>query len=531
MTNSKSTYSKIFIFLVAGVAVLSVGITALATSEDDIVYPIAELGNCENEQACLAYCDAPENLDQCLDVAEQHNLLSEEELDRARQFQSIGSVGPGGCSSEQECEAYCENVNNIEECLAFAEQHGFMDPDDLEDAKKIAAALRAGAQLPGGCTSKASCEAYCEDINNIRECVAFAEAVGFMSPEELREVQQVLRALDAGIPLPGNCRGEEECDAYCEDFNHIEECVEFGIAAGFIPPEEADEVRRMIPLMREGKMPEACRGGREACEAYCSIETNIEECTTFFVEAGFMTAEEAEMFRKTGGKGPGGCSGQEECEAFCNNPANQQACFEFGTQHGFISEDELHDIKEGLAQFREGFESAPPEVRDCLNETIGSTVLDKIDSGTFLPDQEIGGKMRTCFEEFFSQEGSSGEFGPGQGGEFGAPAEDFSPEGFEPDHEGEFAPSDTGIFNIPSDSDAQDCKDRMIASLTGPPPPDFEQQIREKCFGSLIEQQIQQQIQEQTFSPPPSSSLLGSNFLGAIWEAMKPGLKRIIPFL
>ena len=73
--------------------------------------------------------------------------------------------------------------------------------------------------------------------------------------------------------------------------------------------------------------------------------------------------------------------------------------------------------------------------------------------------------------------------------------------------------------------------DRMIAELIGPPPPDFDQKVREKCFGSLIEQQIQQQIQEQTFSLPPSSSLLGSNLLGAVWEAMKPGLKRIIPFL
>ena len=50
-----------------------------------------------------------------------------------------------------------------------------------------------------------------------------------------------------------------------------------------------------------------------------------------------------------------------------------------------------------------------------------------------------------------------------------------------------------------SDFNAQICMERMIASLTGPPPPDFDQLIREKCFGELIERRVQQQIQEQTF--------------------------------
>lgn len=473
-----NTNIRIFVFVVVGVAVLAISFTVLAISKDDIVYPIAELGNCPNEQACFAYCDAPANLNQCLDFAAKHNLLSKSEVDKAKKFQSIGAVGPGGCTSELECENYCENVNNIEECLAFAEQHGFMDDKELEEAKKIAEVLRQGAQLPGACISKASCEAYCEDPNNMRECIAFAEAAGFMSPEELQEAKQVLKALDAGIPMPGNCRGERACEAYCEDQAHMEECVEFALAAGFIPPEEAEQVRRMIPLMKEGKMPKGCMSGREQCEAYCADDANIEECTTFFVEAGFMTHEEAEMFQKTGGKGPGDCKGREECEAFCNNPANQQACFTFGTEHGLISEEQLHNIEQGIKQFKEGFAQAPPEVEQCLRKSMGQDVLDKMEAGMFLPSPEMGDIMRRCFKESFSRP-ERGEFGPPPGFEEG---EELFPSG-----EDQRFPQQFKEEHLKREFEQQ-FQQKFEQEVQG----EFEEQFQEQ-----FEQQFQQQFEQK----------------------------------
>ncbi|OHA65861.1 MAG: hypothetical protein A3D64_02800 [Candidatus Wildermuthbacteria bacterium RIFCSPHIGHO2_02_FULL_49_9] len=392
-----------FILLFVLVVVFGVAGSVLATSKDDIVFPVAELGNCQDEAECSAYCDDPANIDACLAFAEQHNLMPAEEIEKAKRFQSIGAQGPGGCTTERECEAYCENVNNIEECLAFAEQHGFMEEEELQEAQRVAAALRAGAQLPGGCTSKDACEAYCEDPGNMRECIAFAEAAGFIPPEELKEAKQVLKAIEAGVPPP-NCRGKAQCDVYCQEPSHMEECVNFGIAAGLIPPEEAEQVRRILPLMKAGKMPGECQKGKEACEAYCSQDENIEECTTFFVEAGFMTAEEAEMFRKTGGKGPGDCRSKEECEAFCNSPQNQEVCFEFAKEHGLIPEEELRNIEEGTRQFRQGVEQAPPEIAQCLKETVGEEVLQKIQSGTLMPSRELGEHMRECFEEFMQKQ-------------------------------------------------------------------------------------------------------------------------------
>ena len=448
------TFVKRFLPLIVFFAVLAVGYSVFALTEEDITFPVAELGDCETKDACKAYCDDSSHITECVAFAEKYSLLSSEEITKAKKFQEIGAKGPGGCTSERACESYCSNISNIEECLSFAEQHGFMEDHELEEARKVASALRQGAQLPGGCTNRDECESYCSDTSHMKECVEFGEKTGMIPPEELKEAKQVLKALEAGVKLPGNCKGKDECEAYCEEPSHTEECLNFALAAGFIPPEEAEQARKILPLMQQGKMPGGCRS-KESCEAYCSQEQNVEECTVFFVEAGFMKPEEAELFRKTGGKGPGGCRGEQECNDFCNNPANQQACFEFGKEHGLISEDDLKNIEEGTSRFKEGFTSAPPEVAQCLKERVGEDVLSKIESGTFVPSPDLGEKMRSCFEEFLPR--------PPEGEDRG----EFRPEG------------GPGFSNEPNE-----CVQRILAEqqVQGAPSPEMEQKIRETCF-------------------------------------------------
>ncbi len=491
-----SSYLKLFFILAI---VLGIAGTAFALSKDDIVFPVAELGNCQDEQECREYCDDSENITQCVAFAEKYSMLSESELEKAKKFQSIGAVGPGGCTSENECETYCEDTVNIEECLVFAEKNGFMDEKELQEAKQVAKALREGAQLPGGCTSKGACEEYCSDSLNMKECVEFAEKAGFMDPEELKEAKQVLKALDAGVSFPGNCKGKNECDAYCENPDNMEECVNFGIAAGFIPPEEVEQVRKMIPLMKSGKMPGECKRGREECEAYCAKDENVEECTVFFTEAGFMTQEEAQMFRKTGGKGPGDCKGRDECEAFCNDQVNQEACFQFGKEHGLISEEDLSNIEEGTRQMKEGLEMAPPKVAECLREKIGADVLQKIEVGTLMPNPQLGEQMRSCFEKFMPrpEEGfGEGQFGPGENEGFEFEPGDEFPEGFK-----ERVPEEFRQF-IPENTE-------------GLTPQDLEQIIREQQ-GQRIEQQMRQQFIPQIQQQDSRSAACAEE--GGVWD-------------
>ena len=257
----------------------------------NIQYPVAELGNCADKAACKAYCDLPQNAPACLEFAGKNSLMSAQELQEAEKFLALGGKGPGGCAD------------------------------------------------------KAACETYCDDTRHTAECVKFAVENGLLSGQELDEAKKMLAALEKGITPPA-CGSKKNCDAYCQDPSHMEECVNFGIQAGFIQGKELEDAQKMLAAIKKGATPPKCNG-KEQCDAYCQSEEHFAECADFAVAAGFMSAEDAAMARKTGGKGPGGCKNKEECDAFCNNPANQETCFQFGVDNGLISPDDLKKMEEG----------------------------------------------------------------------------------------------------------------------------------------------------------------------------------------
>lgn len=339
-------------FIAAGVFI-SYALVVHATSKDDIVFPVAELGNCGSESECRAYCDEPAHYSACFAFAKKHNLLEGPLADKdERELEEFAAIiqkgGPGGCTSQSSCEAYCNNVNHIDECLAFGEKHDFLRGEELKEAKKIQRALAQGATLPGGCTSKDSCETYCSDASHMEECIAFAEAAGFMSKKEL------------------------------------------------------EEVKRILPLMQRGETPGGCTS-KDACEAYCEIDAHFEECITFAEKAGFMKPEEAEIARKVGAfGGPGGCKSERECRAYCDEPTHHEDCFTFASEHGLIPEEDLRNIEEGRGKIKEALEQARqyPEVQECLHSTIGLEVLEKVANGEHLPQRDLGDHMRRCFDEF-----------------------------------------------------------------------------------------------------------------------------------
>ena len=51
------TFVKRFLPLIVFFAVLAVGYSVFALTEEDITFPVAELGDCETKDACKAYCD------------------------------------------------------------------------------------------------------------------------------------------------------------------------------------------------------------------------------------------------------------------------------------------------------------------------------------------------------------------------------------------------------------------------------------------------------------------------------------------
>ena len=346
------TISLALSLLIIGLAFL----IAQATSEDDIVYPVTELGGCRTKTACFTYCNNPDHFAVCFVFAKKHNLIrgpiaEEEHIDRFAEI--IKDGGPGGCRTHQECETYCNDTSRINECVAFAERTGVLPPEELEEIKKIKTAIDQGAKFPGGCRSKNECEAYCTDLTHTDECINFAERAGFIPKEEIEHARKFMEVARRRGGTPGNCKFEE-CRVYCENPNHVEECLDIAAEAGFIKPEEIEMARKFMQIMKE-------RGG-----------------------------------------GPGGCK-FDGCRVYCENPEHQDECFEFFEQHDLIPPEARTQMQEGLTRMREALTHAPQEVQTCFNEKLGADILSRIESGNFQPSEmrRIGETMRECFEAGF----------------------------------------------------------------------------------------------------------------------------------
>lgn len=297
-----------------------------------VSYPVAELGDCGSEAACRAYCEDLANIKACIAYAEAHGLVTAEEAKQGRKFADIGGKGPGGCTSRESCAAYCEDISRIEGCLDFAEKNGFLSGKELEEVRVVAKAKREGVAFPGGCTSKAACEVYCGEASHIDECLAFAERSGLIPPEELAMAKKMMPLIKAG-KTPGGCTRKEACEAYCQRPANIRQCLAFAEEQGLIPPEELEMAKKFMPLMEKGETPGGCTR-KETCEAYCGEAGHMEECIAFGEKAGFISQADAELARKTGGKGPGDCKSKETCEAFCKQPENLKTCQAFAREHG-----------------------------------------------------------------------------------------------------------------------------------------------------------------------------------------------------
>lgn len=334
---------------------------AYAESVADIKFPIAELGSCENKEACKAYCDNEENFSACRAYASKNKIKGTSEHDK--KFEIVGEDGgPGNCAAGSDdplesCRLYCDDISHMKECVSYAKTHDLMDEGELEEAEKVLSAIDRGAKLPSGCKNKETCQKICEEPANIsvaRECFAFAEEAGLLPPEVNRE-----------------------------------------------------QAEKVFKAIEEGRAPFKSAREFEQCENPGSEEI-MEKCINFALENGFLSGEEAEMVKKTGGKGPGGCRGKKQCEAYCE--ANQDECFEFAETNGLISAEEKANMSEGINKFREALSQAPEEVKRCLEDSLGKDAVEQILAGKKRANQAVGEKMRACFDSVQGGRSSNDSF-------------------------------------------------------------------------------------------------------------------------
>ncbi len=156
----------------------------------------------------------------------------------------------------------------------------------------------------------------------------------------------------------GNCKDKAVCFAYCDNPDHIVECVAFAEREGLMSKKEANLAR----AMGTGSGPLGCRG--KECEIVCSDPKNMVACMNFALEnpeiLSAIAAEEGvapEQMRQEmtmvqqalakGAKLPGGCEGRE-CKDLCMAPPSEAVardCFAFAKAAGF-----MEDVPEGMSE-------------------------------------------------------------------------------------------------------------------------------------------------------------------------------------
>ena len=374
-------FQKFIVFSFAAIIFLFLGVSLSAPAPNEasaqtpvalstITYPVAELGNCASQQECKTYCSVSSNNSKCIAFAKENNLsvLVPAVLTAMEKGES-----PGKCKDEVSCRAYCENIDNIEECVSFVEKFNLASGGDLKEMRQMVSVKKSGVTFPGNCKTKESCLKYCDNSANAVVCMEFGLKAGFIPKEDAEAVGKILPYLKSGGKLPGGCTTKESCDAYCSSDAHVNECMDFAAGAGFMTKQEAEILKRT-----GGKCPGNCRS-REACDAYCKDEAHIDECVDFAVQAGFISAQEAEMAKRYKiTSGPGGCKGKADCEAFC--VVNQETCFNWAKDHGMLSEEDLKNIEE-QKKFLGSLDKAPPEWLACMEKELGSAFFGRFKAG------------------------------------------------------------------------------------------------------------------------------------------------------
>ena len=246
-------------------------------------FPISELGNCASEQECKVYCDDANNLEACLNYAESNELMSQKEITEAKKFLEFFQTGnaPGGCSSKEECDNYCSDEGNLDECTDFGVKEGFIDEHEAEIIKKV------GGKGPGGCKGPIECDAYCSKKDNFLQCVEFAHENGIVNDDEYEMAKKTKG------DSPGGCNGKEECEAYCK--SHEKECMEFaekyGLdTGGSLGPQNQEEECMMKCLEDEGIDARGCEPSPEGESGGAGCRKCAEQCAELY-EGPCMTED------------------------------------------------------------------------------------------------------------------------------------------------------------------------------------------------------------------------------------------------
>jgi hypothetical protein len=351
-------------------------------------------GGCNSKESCEKYCGDFSHAEECFNFAVRAGItqvrgeIPGEAKGRfeggipAGQFQKLLELvkkgeTPGGCKSKEECENYCRSGDRLEECLAFAEKAGFVEP---ERAQKI---RQSGGFGPGGCNSPDSCRRYCNDPAHREECFRFAEEHGFIKKEEIERAKEGLVHLRAGLEqAPPEVA---MCLKSVLGTNIIEDIQSGNLTPG---PEIGERVRQCQEKFGHKMSPVQIFSNAPPEVVACLKEklgASWEKVRTGEIQP---TPEVADTFRVCFNRVRFLEGGVPGVPGAVSSPVGQRMG--------------MPEMKMPASAFYDFLKSAPPQIVSCIQDKLGDD-YQKLKAGEIQPEVEIKVKIEECFKEFRPQ--------------------------------------------------------------------------------------------------------------------------------
>jgi len=144
-------------------------------------------GGCANEDTCRTYCDNADHRQECMAFAKENKLMSEQDLQK---MEKLNQGGPGGCKGPEECDAFCSKEENRDMCFNFSKENGLISDEEVQMMEKQMSIVKKLEKQggPGGCKSQEECQKFCSDQNNLETCMNFSQQQGMISPDNAEKM-------------------------------------------------------------------------------------------------------------------------------------------------------------------------------------------------------------------------------------------------------------------------------------------------------------------------------------------------------
>lgn len=219
------------------------------------VFPIADLGNCSGASACRSYCDVPANIPTCKAYAVASGLTRATTNFGQATSLLAHAKEELGCTSLEQCRAYCNEAANVDQCQALAAKYA-------PAAYRLAhATLFANARKILGCATNLECRTLCANPVNKDRCQAFAQE---HTPIKFRaKLRPRAEGNNQAAPLP--CTTLAECREYCQNPANAAAC-------------EVTSKNNKPTINLQQDSTYTC-STREECERYC--QANLDKCPSY----------------------------------------------------------------------------------------------------------------------------------------------------------------------------------------------------------------------------------------------------------